>query len=69
MKDHSIQIFLLIYLFSNSHPHPQGQVKGINNLCIADISIYPKIPGYFPVIPIAVAAEKIADDIIKQANQ
>jgi choline dehydrogenase len=47
----------------------KGQVKGISNLRIADISIFPKIPGYFPVIPIAVAAEKIADDIIKQANQ
>jgi choline dehydrogenase len=47
----------------------KGQVKGIQKLRIADISIFPKIPGYFPVVSIAVAAEKIADDIIQQANQ
>ena len=46
----------------------KGQVKGIRNLRVADISIFPKIPGYFPTLPIAVACEKIADDIIKDAR-
>ena len=46
----------------------KAQVKGIRNLRICDISIFPKIPGYFPVLPIATACEKIADDIIKRAR-
>lgn len=47
----------------------KGQVKGVKNLRIADISIFPKIPGYFPMVPIAIAAEKIVDDVIKQARK
>lgn len=47
----------------------KGQVKGIKNLRIADISIFPKIPGYFPMAPIAIAAEKIADEIIQEAER
>lgn len=47
----------------------KGQVKGVNNLHITDISIFPKMPGYLSVMLISVAAEKIANDIIKQANQ
>ena len=31
--------------------NPKGQVKGIKNLRIADISIFPKMPGYFPTVP------------------
>jgi len=47
----------------------KGQVYGITNLRIVDISIFPKIPGYFPTLPIAIAAEKIANDIIQAAKQ
>ena len=43
----------------------KGQVKGIENLRICDISIFPRIPSYYPVLSILMAAEKIADDIIK----
>ena len=46
----------------------KGQVKGITNLRICDISIFPRIPGYFPFLAIATACEKIADDIIKKAQ-
>lgn len=46
-----------------------AQVKGINNLRICDISIFPKVPAYFPMELISVACEKIADDIIKQAKR
>lgn len=46
----------------------KGQVKDIRNLRIADISIFPKIPGYFPTLPIAIACEKIADDIMEDAR-
>ncbi|CAF3924340.1 unnamed protein product [Adineta steineri] len=46
----------------------KAQVKGINNLRICDISIFPVIPGYYPMVPIFMAAEKIADDIIIAAK-
>ncbi|CAF0820005.1 unnamed protein product [Adineta steineri] len=46
----------------------KAQVKGIKNLRVCDISIFPKIPGYYPLIPIITACEKIADDIIKHAK-
>lgn len=46
----------------------KGEVKGVKNLRVGDISIFPKIPGYFPTVTIAIACEKIADDIIQQAK-
>jgi choline dehydrogenase len=45
-----------------------GEVKGIENLRICDISIFPKIPSYYPMLSIATACEKIADEIIKKAK-
>ncbi|CAF0852192.1 unnamed protein product [Adineta steineri] len=46
----------------------KAQVKGIKNLRVCDISIFPKIIGYYPLIPIITACEKIAGDIIKHAK-
>lgn len=46
----------------------KGQVKNIKNLRICDISIFPIEPGYYPIVSILTACEKIADDIIKQAQ-
>lgn len=46
----------------------KGQVKGIKNLRIADVSIFPKIPGYFPTVPILIACEKIVGDILQDAR-
>ncbi len=36
----------------------KGQVKGIQNLRICDISIFPKSPSYYPVLSIATVCEK-----------
>ncbi|CAF1099823.1 unnamed protein product [Adineta steineri] len=36
----------------------KAQVKGIKNLRVCDISIFPKIIGYYPLIPIITACEK-----------
>lgn len=47
----------------------RGQVEGMRDLRVADISIFPVIPSYFPVAPISIACERIADDIIHQARQ
>ncbi|CAF4269970.1 unnamed protein product, partial [Adineta steineri] len=46
----------------------KGQVKGVKNLRIADISTWSKMPGYFPFLPVAIACEKIANDIIQLAR-
>ncbi|CAF3781061.1 unnamed protein product [Rotaria sp. Silwood1] len=46
----------------------KGQVKGIKNLRVCDISIFPKIPSYYPFMSVITACEKIADDIIKRAK-
>ena len=43
-------------------------MKKVKNLRVADISIVPKIPVCFPFVSIAIACEKIADDIIKQVK-
>jgi choline dehydrogenase len=37
-----------------------------NNLRIVDASVFPKIPGYFIVLPIYLIAEKAADAILQQ---
>ncbi|CAF1267712.1 unnamed protein product [Adineta steineri] len=46
----------------------KGQVKGVKNLRIADISIWREMPGYFPFLPVSIACEKIANDIIQLAR-
>ena len=46
----------------------KAQVKGIKNLRICDISIFPKIPGCFSVTSVLTACEKIVHDIIKTAR-
>jgi choline dehydrogenase len=35
------------------------------NLRVVDAWIFPKIPGYFIVLPVYLAAEKAADDILR----
>ncbi len=47
----------------------QCQVYGTQQLRVVDASIFPRIPGFFIVTSIYMAAEKIADDIIKTAKQ
>ena len=37
-----------------------------NNLRVVDASVFPKIPGYFIVLPIYLVAEKAADVILQQ---
>ncbi len=44
------------------------RVYGTNNLRIVDASIFPKIPGFFIVTSIYIAAEKAVDDIIAAAK-
>ena len=41
------------------------RVVGAPNLRVVDASVFPKIPGYFIVLPVYLIAEKAADAILK----
>lgn len=45
------------------------RVRGTSNLRVVDASIFPKIPGFFPVVPICMAAEKAATVIHRATLQ
>lgn len=43
------------------------RVRGARNLRVVDASIFPRIPGYFVVLPIFIVSEKAADAILVDA--
>jgi choline dehydrogenase len=45
------------------------RVRGTSNLRVVDASIFPRIPGFFPVVPICMAAEKAATVIHRAASK
>lgn len=47
----------------------QFRVRGVGNLRVVDASIFPKIPGFFIVTSIYVAAEKAAQVILQDASR
>ena len=40
------------------------RVRGVKNLRVVDASVFPRIPGFFVVMPIYMIAEKAADAIL-----
>jgi choline dehydrogenase len=44
------------------------KVIGTRNLRVVDASVFPKIPGYYPMIPIMMISEKASDIILKAAK-
>ncbi|RCI10043.1 hypothetical protein L249_8503 [Ophiocordyceps polyrhachis-furcata BCC 54312] len=44
------------------------RVRGVDGLRVVDASVFPKIPGYFIVVPIYMIAEKAADVINEQSR-
>jgi choline dehydrogenase len=44
------------------------RVFGTRNLRVVDASVFPKIPGYFPMVPILMMSEKASDVILAQAR-
>lgn len=44
------------------------RVRGVNNLRVVDASIFPVVPGSFPVLPTMLISAKAADVIIADAN-
>lgn len=45
------------------------RVYGTQNLRVVDASVFPKIPGFFIVVPIYMIAEKASDDILADAKR
>ncbi|MCO1334797.1 GMC family oxidoreductase N-terminal domain-containing protein [Microbulbifer sp. OS29] len=43
------------------------RVHGTNNLRVVDASVFPRIPGFFIVVPVYMISEKASDDIIATA--
>ena len=46
----------------------QFRVRGVKGLRVVDASVFPKIPGFFVVMPIYMIAEKAADVILEDAR-
>ncbi|CZR54681.1 related to glucose dehydrogenase [Phialocephala subalpina] len=44
------------------------RVRGVDNLRVVDASVFPKIPGFYVVLPIYMISEKAADVIIAAAS-
>ncbi|KAJ2998823.1 hypothetical protein NUW58_g205 [Xylaria curta] len=44
------------------------RVRGTDGLRVVDASVFPKIPGAFPVLPIMMLAEKATEDILAAAK-
>jgi choline dehydrogenase len=44
------------------------RVFGTKNLRVVDASVFPRIPGYFPMIPIMMMSEKASDAILDDAG-
>ncbi len=44
------------------------RVRGVKNLRVVDASVFPRIPGFFVVMPIYMIAEKAADAILADAR-
>jgi choline dehydrogenase-like flavoprotein len=44
-------------------------VRGVMGLRVVDATVFPKIPGFFVVMPIYMIAEKAAEAILKDAER
>jgi choline dehydrogenase len=44
------------------------RVRGVSNLRVVDASVFPKIPGFFIVVPIYMISEKASDVILEDAR-
>jgi choline dehydrogenase len=45
------------------------RVRGVNNLRVVDASVFPRIPGFFIVVPVYMISEKATDVILEDASK
>ncbi|GJC85553.1 choline dehydrogenase, mitochondrial [Colletotrichum liriopes] len=45
------------------------RVHGVNNLRVVDASVFPHVPGAFPVLPTFIISDKASGDILEAARQ
>jgi choline dehydrogenase len=45
------------------------KVIGTRNLRVVDASVFPRIPGYYPTIPIMMMSEKASDVILEETRR
>jgi choline dehydrogenase len=45
------------------------RVRGVKNLRVVDASVFPRIPGYFVMLPIFMISEKASDAILSQKDE
>jgi choline dehydrogenase len=45
------------------------RVQGVNNLRVVDASVFPRIPGYFIVVPIYMISEKAVDVLLEDIGE
>ncbi|PSN58824.1 hypothetical protein BS50DRAFT_580446 [Corynespora cassiicola Philippines] len=44
------------------------RVHGVRNLRVVDASVFPHVPGAFPVLPTYIISDKASKDILKDAE-
>jgi choline dehydrogenase len=54
---------------SNAVLDSRFRVRGVRNLRIVDASVFPRIPGYFIVLPIFMISEKATDVILEDIGE
>jgi choline dehydrogenase len=45
------------------------RVRGVGNLRVVDASVFPRIPGFFIVVPVYMISEKATDNILEDIGE
>lgn len=45
------------------------RVRGVSNMRVVDASVFPRIPGFFTIVPIYLISEKATDVILEDIGE